>query len=225
MKQIQLLDNRLVYIAVIFILAMMLMRSCHYVSVYNDEIGQLTSDYITIKKKTLKDSSMIYSQGLAIISNQRLADSLKKELKKMEMREPEVIIKTRTKTIIKTEIPLGADVIDDVPVIRLPKDFFKKDKWYVLGGTINRLGTLQIDSLVSYANFTYAIADTSRSGLWNRLNKKRDKVLSLKIDNPNMRITGMSNIYIQEHKKWWQTTGAKIGLGFILGLGVVAAIN
>lgn len=184
-------------------------------------VEKYVEDRTIFTQKRKADSSTIARQALTIVSQ---ADDIK-ELKELAIKEPELIIKTQIKNIVKTEIQFDTVMIQSKPYLKLPKDFYKKDTWYVIGGSINRLGTLQIDSLVSYANFTYAIADTSRSGLWNRLNRRRDKVLSLKVDNPNMRITGMSNIYIREHKKWYQTTGAKIGLGFILGLGVVAAIN
>jgi len=212
------LKERLIYVVSIIILIMTLLATC-------ESTRQTEQTYIEDRElftqKRNNDSSLIARQALTIVSQ---ANDIK-ELKELAIKEPELIIRTQIKNVVKTEIQLDTVMIESKPYLKLPKDFYKKDKWYTIGGTINRIGTLQIDSLVSFANLTYAIADTSRSGLWNRLNKRRDKVLSLKIDNPNMRITGMSNIYIQEHKKWWQTTGAKIGIGFILGLGVVAAVN
>jgi hypothetical protein len=225
MKTISQIDSRVIYLSIIIFLVMMLFRSCDIISSNDDQIKQLTSDYKAIKTKTLKDSSSIYSQALYISSSKKLVDSLNKEIKAMKMKDPEVIVKTKIKTVIKTEVQLPVDFIDDTPVIKLPKDFHIKDKWFSIDGTINRLGLLQIDSLATTANLTYAIADTVRKGILNKIAGKKDKVLILKIDNPNMKITGMSNIYIQEEKKWWQTTAAKVGIGFVLGVGMVAAIN
>lgn len=218
-------DDRIVYLSVILVLILMLFKTCGSLGTYQQELEYVKSSLDGYKQKTLKDSSKIYSQGLRIATLSMLEDSLKREIKKMGLKKPEVIVKTKIETVYKTEIPLGVDIIDDEPVIKLPKYFYKKDKWFVIGGVINRLGTLQIDSIETTANFTYAIADTSRKGFFNRIAGRKDKVLSMRVDNPHMRITGMSNVVIRDKKMWWQTTGAKIGLGFILGLGVVAAVN
>jgi hypothetical protein len=45
----------------------------------------------------------------------------------------------------------------------------------------------------------------------------------MRIDNPNMQITGMQNIYIKEDKKWYQTTAFKLGVGALIGFGVSRA--
>jgi hypothetical protein len=85
---------------------------------------------------------------------------------------------------------------------------------------INRLGWLQIDSLVIPAKFTYAVGDTMRTGFFNRLFRKSDQVVRMRVDNPNVAITGMDNIYIKEDKKWHQTTAFKLGVGAIIGFGL-----
>jgi hypothetical protein len=116
-------------------------------------------------------------------------------------------------------------MIEKEPHIRLPRTFHIKDKWFEMGGAVNRLGMLQIDSLVSHASFTYVIGDTLRSGFLNKVLGKKDKVLSLKIDNPTMQLDGMSNIVIKEKKRWYETTAFKFGLGVIVGVGVMRATN
>jgi hypothetical protein len=78
---------------------------------------------------------------------------------------------------------------------------------------------------VSYANLTYAIGDTLRTGVFNKLFGKRDKVVRLLVDNPNMSITGMSNIVIKEKKRWYETTAFKFGLGVVAGVGMTRAIQ
>jgi len=69
------------------------------------------------------------------------------------------------------------------------------------------------------ADFTYAVGDTIRKGLF----KRRDKVIRMRIDNPNMQITGMNNIYIKQEKKWYQTTAFKVGVGALIGFGAAKA--
>jgi hypothetical protein len=85
---------------------------------------------------------------------------------------------------------------------------------------INRLGWLQIDSLVIPAKFTYAVGDTMRTGFVNRLLKKKNTVVRLRVDNPNVQIVGLENIYIKQDKKWHQTTAFKVGIGAIIGFAL-----
>ena len=173
------------------------------------------------KSKLLKDSSVIYSQSLTILNQKNQIE----ELKSIGIKNPEVVIKTQTKTIIKTEVQLDTVIIEKEPYLRLPRTFHIKDKWFEMGGAINRLGKLQIDSLVSHASFTYVIGDTLRSGFLNKVLGKKDKVLSLKIDNPTMQLDGMTNIVIKEKKRWYETTAFKFGLGVVVGAGVIRATN
>jgi hypothetical protein len=215
-------EDRLIYLFVICVLILMQVRSCDAVLTYQDEMKQMSS---TFRTKTLKDSSVIYSQSLAISSSRSINDSLKAELKLMAIRNPEVVIQTKTKTVIKTEVQLDTVMVENGPHIRLPSSFYVKDKWFEMGGAINRLGKLQIDSLVSHASFTYAIGDTLRSGFFNKVLRKKDKVLSLKIDNPTMQLDGMSNIVIKEKKRWYETTAFKFGLGVVVGAGMIRATN
>jgi hypothetical protein len=141
------------------------------------------------------------------------------------MKKPEVVIQTKVKTVIKTEIALGADSLNGQAILRLPKEFEKYEKWFSITGKINRLGMLQIDSLVTNGKFTYAIGDTLRDGLFNKILRKRDKVISLHVDNPCMQITGMNNIVIKEKKRWYETTAFKFGLGVITGVGMTRAMQ
>jgi hypothetical protein len=88
---------------------------------------------------------------------------------------------------------------------------------------INRLGWLQIDSLVIPAKFTYAVGDTMRTGFVNRIFRKSDQVVRLRVDNPNVQVVGLENIYIKQDKKWHQTTAFKMGVGAIIGFGLGAS--
>jgi hypothetical protein len=45
----------------------------------------------------------------------------------------------------------------------------------------------------------------------------------LRVDNPNVAIVGMENIYIKQEKKWHQTTAFKVGVGVLIGVAAVTA--
>lgn len=209
--------ERIAYIFLLLVLIAILLCTCATKTAIEENAILKEQVY---KKKILADSSTIYSQSVNI----KTKDIEISELKKMAVKSPEVVIQTQTKTVIKTEIKLDTIMVEGTPMIKLPKDFYKTEKWFTLSGKINRLGFLQIDSLVSYANLTYAIGDTLRTGAFNKLFGKRDKVVRLLVDNPNMSITGMSNIVIKEKKRWYETTAFKFGLGVVAGIGV-ANIN
>lgn len=182
------------------------------------------SDY-TLKHTMYEDSIVIASQRKIIAQNNSDAARQAQQIAELEVKVKNAVevVKIETRTVIKTEIKLGDTVmVQGKPYIQLPKPFLKKTEWYTIGGMINRLGWLQIDSLVIPAKFTYAVGDTMRTGFFNRLLKKSDQVVRMRVDNPNVAITGMSNIYIKQDKKWHQTTAFKLGVGMLIGIGISA---
>lgn len=197
----------------ILLLMFLLLKNCS---------DSVTSDY-RFKKTIYEDSILIASQKKIIAqSGSDVAKQAQQiaELK-VKIKNASELVKIETRTIIKTEIQLGDTImIDKQPYIQLPKPFLKKTEWYTIGGMINRLGWLQLDSIVIPASFTYAVGDTMRTGLINRIFRKSDQVVRLRVDNPNVIITGMSNIYIKPDKKWHQTTAFKVGVGAIIGFGL-----
>lgn len=218
-------EDRIIYVIVICVLLLLQVRSCGTLLTYKDELDLAFDTNTKLRTKTLKDSSVIYSQALRITSDARHLDSLSSELEALKIKKPEVVIQTKIKTVIKTEIALGADSLNGQAILRLPKEFEKYEKWFSITGKINRLGYLQIDSLVTNGKFTYAIGDTLRDGLFNKILRKNDKVVSLHVDNPHMQITGMNNIIIKEKKRWYETTAFKFGLGVVTGVGMIRAIQ
>lgn len=182
----------------------------------------VVDDY-RLKHTMYEDSIVIASQKKIIAQNNSDAAKQAQQIAELEVKVKNAseVVKIETRTIIKTQIKLGDTVmIDKQPYIQLPKPFLKTTEWYTIGGMINRLGWLQIDSLVIPAKFTYAVGDTMRTGFVNRLLKKKDTVVRMRVDNPNVAITGMSNIYIKEDKKWHQTTAFKVGVGVLIGIGI-----
>jgi hypothetical protein len=183
-------------------------------------------DDYTLKHTMYEDSIVIASQRKIIAQNNSDAARQAQQIAELEVKVKNAseVVKIETRTIIKTQIKLGDTVmIDKQPYIQLPKPFLKTTEWYTIGGMINRLGWLQIDSLVIPAKFTYAVGDTMRTGFVNRLLKKKDTVVRLRVDNPNVQVVGLENIYIKQDKKWHQTTAFKVGVGVLLGIGISAA--
>ena len=202
-----------IYLGALVVLVFLLLKSCS---------ENVANDY-RLKHTIYEDSVVIASQRKVIAQGSSDAAKQAQQIAELEVKVKNAseVVKIETRTIIKTQIKLGDTVmIDKQPYIQLPKPFLKKTEWYTIGGMINRLGWLQIDSLVIPAKFTYAVGDTMRTGFVNRLLKKKDTVVRLRVDNPNVAITGMDNIYIKQEKKWHQTTAFKLGVGMLIGVAV-----
>lgn len=209
------LRTETIYLIAIIVLFFLLLKSCG---------ENVTNDY-RLKHTIYEDSIVIASQKKIIAQSGSDAAKQAQQVAELEVKVKNAseVVKIETRTIIKTQIKLGDTVMINMqPYIQLPKPFLKTTEWYTIGGMINRLGWLQIDSLVIPAKFTYAVGDTMRTGFVNRILRKSDTVVRMRVDNPNVAITGMSNIYIKQEKKWHQSTAFKVGVGVLIGIGISA---
>jgi hypothetical protein len=210
----------LVTLGLILMLLLMLIRTCNTLHKTEQELEQIDSANDEFTIRIAQDSMKLISQAQTIVSSDRKYKDLEKINKDLEIKASQAV-QYRTKTVVKTEFQLGETVyIDSFPHLRLPRSFGREGKWLSIGGTINRLGRLQIDSIVIPVSYTVAIGDTLRKGF---LSRKRDKVVRIGIDNPYVEVTGMNNIVVRQDKKWWQTDAAKIGLGAVLGFAICRA--
>ena len=207
-----------IYLIAIIVLVFLLLKSC----------GENVSNDYRLKHTIYEDSILIASQKKIIAQSSSDAAKQAQQIAELEVKVKNAseVVRIETRTIIKTQIKLGDTVmIDKQPYIQLPKPFLKTTEWYTIGGMINRLGWLQIDSLVIPAKFTYAVGDTMRTGFINRIFRKSDQVVRMRVDNPNVTITGMDNIYIKQDKKWHQTTAFKVGVGVLIGVAITSVGN
>lgn len=210
-----------------FILIVLLFRSCTLNREYISELKKQDSEIESFKVSRFLDSSLIYTQNVNIKIKDLELQKNEQEifaLRVMKIRNPKEVIQFKTRYIIKTEIPIAeTEQIDSVNYLRVPVSFSKGERWFSINGQILSNGTLLIDSLIAPAQFTYSVGDTLRNGFINRLFRKSDQVVRLHIDNPNIQLQGMSNIYIKDRKKWFETTGFKIVFGAFLGFGLASA--
>jgi len=205
------MDFNKLLITICLILLLLLIRTC----VNQPAPCELTST-------RFDDSTTIATQQQIIAQSGSKEAMQARQIAALELKleNPVEVVKFKTRTVIKTEFKVADTVIiDRVPHIRLPLKFYKAEKFWVIGGQLTTKGNLQIDSLIMNADFTYAVGDTTRKGLF----KRKDKVIRMRIDNPNMQITGMNNIYIKQEKKWYQTTAFKVGVGALIGFGAAKA--
>jgi hypothetical protein len=200
--------ERLLFLA---ILSLFFVRSCH-------RQAQTTLTEQKFVKTHVNDSLTIYTQGQQITE-------LKDLTEKLRIDKPKAAVEVITRTVYKTKIELG-DLIyihDTVPALVLPREFQKFERWFSITGKINRLGYLQIDSLSIPATISVGIGDTLRGVFPFR---KRESVVRVAIDNPNMVAEGLRSYVIEQpRKKWYETTAAKVGFGALIGFGIARAQN
>lgn len=204
------MDFNKLLITISLILLLLLIRTC---------TQPCTQQFTSTR---FEDSTTIATQAQVIAKFDSKEAMQAKQIAALELKleNPVEVVKFKTRTVIKTEFKVADTIIiHDTPHLRLPLKFYKAEKFWVIGGSLTTKGNLQIDSLIMNADFTYAVGDTIRKGLF----KRRDKVIRMRIDNPNMQITGMNNIYIKQDKKWYQTTAFKLGVGALIGFGVSRA--
>jgi hypothetical protein len=209
----------IVSLSIITILIMLLGRSCATIKELKGDNQFLSEENQIFTTRITDDSLIIFTQALQINQSERAIDALKE---KMEMAKVSQAIEYKTKTIYKTEIKAGDVVyVDSFPHLKLPRTFHKIERWLEIGGRVNRLGFIQIDSLIIPASYTVAIGDTLREGFISKILKRTDPVVRIGVDNPNINLTGMRNVVVRQDKKWYQTTAAKIGFGALLGITAV----
>jgi hypothetical protein len=198
-------------LAISLILLLLLIRQCSEQCEPCEFVSTRTQDSLTI---------VTQRKVIAQIRSKEAMQAQQIAALQLKLENPTEVVKFKTRTIIKTEFKAGDTVIiDRLPHLRLPMKFYKAEKFWVIGGSLTTKGNLQIDSLIMNADFTYAVGDTIRKGLF----KRRDKIVRMSIDNPSMQITGMNNIYIKQEKKWYQTTAFKVGVGALIGFGLSRA--
>jgi len=215
------LSHHAIYGVIILILLLFSFKSCDDRQAAMSDLETMIEYNGQLVSRIAKDSATLVSQAQKIVQSDKLEAALVKEIKEMEMVKPTEVVKYQTKTVVKTEIQLAEPVyIDSFPHLKLPRPFYKKDKHFTMGGEINRLGTLQIDSLIIPTSYTVAIGDTIRKGLINKLFKVSDPVVRIRVDNPNVQITSMSNFVVRKPPKWYESTPFKIGVGVLIGFGL-----
>jgi hypothetical protein len=208
--------ERVIYYAIITVLMLLLIRSCNNTINIAKDYRKLNEQAQKMIIQHLEDSSTIYSMSIDNRGGELMAQEI------LGLHKPKEIIKVVTRTVVKTEIKLADPVqFDSTNYLRLPQQFSKSDKWMSIDGRIDTTGTLQIDSFITNGTFTYAVGDTIRSGLFNRIFKVSDPIVRLHIDNPAIQLQGFSNIYARKERKWWQSTGFKIAIGVVAGAAVV----
>jgi len=218
--------ERITYIAIIACLIAFGYNSCQGIKQLSADYSKVANSEEDFRVQHLADSSKLYSMAVKEVDYKVAIEAAKTRIMALEilkLKKPKEVVGISLKEKYKAEIPLAEPVkFDSTLYLKLPSLFRDSTEWFSISGKIDTRGKLVIDSMITRANLTYGVGDTLRKGIFNRLLNKRDQVVRLHVDNPNMDITGLNNVYLTNKKRWYQTTLAKVATGVIVGVALVS---
>lgn len=183
---------------------------CHRRDKIESKLQSVELSNKALRKKVMEDSSVIYTQDIMLLEEEVSRAVLKAQADSLKMENIRLYQRLNVRSVYRGSVNLGKPTVvtNDVPCdtlpsghyLSLPKSFAKSDRWSILSGHIDTTGNLVIDSLVMPAKIQYAIGDTLKQGFFNRLFKRKDKVVRIRVDNPNI-IIDNGTVVISEDKK------------------------
>lgn len=225
--------ERAFFTFIIAMLGLLLIDTCETADAIKGNLQKSDTEIQKFKKKSLEDSSAIYSQEVVLLDKEDQILSLKEDLNKMKLENVELVFKLNSRSVFKTEAKLDKpvrEVTKDDPCpdfgsyLPLPARFAQSDRFYLFNGEVTKNATLKVDSLVMFTEITYAIGDTARSGFFNKLFKRKDQTVSVLINNPYVQVSGLSSFVIRDKKRWYQTTLAKVAAGVVMGAFIATTL-
>lgn len=171
-----------------------------------------------------RQGKKITRQNQIIITKQQALQQGLIENTRLKKIKSQVKIITRVK-IEKEFIPFNDyDIFDDTwdeeKLISVPKPFKIANEWYWMGGKIVKKG-IEIDSIQFFNKMTITIGDKKLKGFKNVL-KRRIPTVEILNESPYVSVEGLQNVIIKKRRKrWHETTGFKVLVGF--GIGVYTA--
>ena len=179
---------------------------------------------VTINRQGKK----ITRQTQIIVTNKQAIQQGLIENTRLKKIKSQVKIITRVK-IEKEFIPFNDyDIFDDTwdeeKLIIVPKPFEMTSQWYWIGGRIVKKG-IEIDSIQFFNRMTITIGDRKQKGFKN-IFKRRIPTVEIVNESPYVNVEGLQNVVIKKRRKrWYETTGFKVGVGVVLGGYVVTKLN
>lgn len=209
-----------------FIIVILLsIKACNAERHYSNSLIKLSNYKDTVKTYKSKQGEIVeYNDALetSIEGLRAIKDSLSDYIDNIDIPEPEVIIQTRTETII-----------DSIPVIKFVTIDGKFDTtfrinkpYYSITGNVNNQ-RLALDS-ITIPNKTTIVVGEREKKWW----QKNEYIITSKNSNPYVNNTGMQSYTLKEKTKKWSigptigygaflnSSKGNVGHGFILGIGV-----
>ncbi|MDA3821740.1 MAG: hypothetical protein PF450_03880 [Bacteroidales bacterium] len=171
------------------------------------ELVNKLGDTITFVKQQNMTLEAAYSAGL-------LREG---ELKENYLKSVNTIVKLKEEISIlnKPGEYTAPVIVSDSGCVKFPIPMYFGDKYFQLGITA-RASNPVLDSLKVFLDPTILLGYQRPPGLKNAF-KPKQPIATYKNDNPHVKVSDMLNIQITDEKKWYETTGFKIGAGILVG--------
>lgn len=207
-----------ILLVTIAVLLIFIRQGCSRLAETQAAYKSALTNYADVAKKRLGDSSLLVSAQLQIAESEREIERLAYLASKTETKRPVEAVRASIGAVIHDTVYLNAPVlVDSFPHLKLPAPFQKYTRWYSFAGTVTETGYLLMDTISINAELTWTIGDTVRDGFFNRLLRKRDKVVRLHVDNPHIDVKGMEAIVKQPKRRVWPIFTGGALVGFLIG--------
>ena len=203
----------------IALLVLFLIGQCKRVGELNSDIAKLETYKDTVKFYKSKSGRLIaYNDALVVDRRalEKVKDSLMEEIKDLNIKKPDVIVRWRTRVEIDTQyVPFDVE-------IPCEKDFmanFKfEDKWLSFDGDVSRSG-VRMNNISLDNDLTFVVGE-KKNGLF----KRNEYVVALKSGNPYFKTESIQSYVIKPKPKFHDRLWFKASL-FVLGVGTGIAIS
>jgi hypothetical protein len=192
-----------------FIIIVLLVKSCGK----DKEINDLKLDMVEYDQRFMEriksDSTRAYQQNQVIASKDVAIKMLGEEAKRY--RNIKAVVKTKIVIVRDTVTAAYTDIIQNDTCITVGTKFYEASKYDTISGTVLATGVQIVRSPYSVGEMTTVIAD-SRSGF---LKLKHTPVVNVSFDNPNVKVTGLSNVVVEQKKPKrliWLLSGLALGV-------------
>ena len=217
----QILINRIKLFAIVTLAVLILItsiRGCSRLAKVTNYAAQIERENGQLKTKRLADSSTIASFRVAMAESEREIDRLRYLASKAEVKRPVAAVSASVRVVVHDTVFIDSPVlIDSIPHLTLPAPIQKHTRYYAFSGNLTEHGYLSIDTFAVNAELTWAIGDTVRAGFFNRLLRKRDKVVRMHIDNPLIEVKGLDAVIVPNKPKRFRYFLGGLGVGILAG--------
>lgn len=194
----------IIYICVIIGLLLFSVKECNQSIDYKNDVAKLSSYKDTAMFYESKSKTLVTYNTALEISKEALIKSnkdLQKELDDLKLKDPKVITRIKTVTIIDS-IPITFET--KLPCDTFIVNFSHKEDWFSLDGTITDKN-INLRNLILPNDFSIITAK-KKNGLF----KKNELVVTVVATNPYVQTTGLQNYVITEKKPWYNQLWFKV---------------
>lgn len=211
-------NREYVFLVVIAVLIATQLSTCRRAYLLEKSKEDLQLEKLATEQRFIEriksDSTREYSQKLMIAQKDVAIKLLGEEAKRYR----------NIKSVVKTKVEYVTDTVfaayTDIDTVLLGREFCSETQFDTICGKVDSLGVVIYPHVTNLGTMTTVIANEK----YGFLKLKSKPVVNVSFDNPNVRITGMSNVVSKQPKP---KRLAWLGSGLVLGIvgGILLMAN